>query len=266
MKLPTLFLLLLFGGLAMSNVAADDGPFIVPGFSDDEQRVAVSIGVDGPTKADVGVEVVLRLTGTPSLDLSKPLIEQIGWLVGPEDRMYCYWLAPNQAKRPLVVRAELVFGTSGAMLQPLVRVNSIVPGEHYLIVDWNFGQDQLVVHTLTVEDKEGPDPPPPPPPPWKKTVVIVEEADDRMQGLQGAKLNGHIEQVRAYLKNLPSQKFLLLDDDQPAATPHVAVLESAGITTRPAMLVYPEGRAVLCRAFGADAEATIEILKLLGVK
>jgi len=78
------------------------------------------IAIVGPDQVDAGDEVVCRLTGTPAIDLSTPLVEQLGWLSG-ERRMVAYLAAPGQGLAPLSVRAELVFGAQGATLEPLVR-------------------------------------------------------------------------------------------------------------------------------------------------
>jgi len=84
------------------------------------QATAGEIAIVGPERVDAGDEVVCRLTGTPAIDLSTPLVEQLGWLSG-ERRMVAYLARPGQGLGPLDVRAELVFGAQGATLEPLVR-------------------------------------------------------------------------------------------------------------------------------------------------
>jgi len=155
----------------------------VPGFSDTEANAAQAIGISGPTEAKVNDEVTLRLTGTPALDLSKPLIDQLNWLMSESDRMFCFVAAPGKALEPLDVRGELVFAPSGATMQPLVRFVTSVPGEYRLLVDWNYEQNQLVEHVVKVGVNPQPDPdpnPPPPPLPVKNlTVLVVEETSQR---------------------------------------------------------------------------------------
>jgi hypothetical protein len=163
--------------LLPSPTVAEDGNITVPGFSSAEADAAQGVGVLGPTEAEPGDEVTLRLTGTPSLDLTKPLIDQLDWLMG-DDRMFVYWAVPGKNSVPLDVRGELVFSPSGASMQPLVRVQCKTPGEHRLLVDWNYGQDQLVEHRLMVGGEVLPPVPPPVPPvpPGERKIVVVIES------------------------------------------------------------------------------------------
>ena len=117
----------------------------------------------------------------------------------------------------------------------------------------------------------GPDPPPPPPPPPPPVidplVTILEEMDDRSSGLEGAILNGHLEQIRSYLKTA-GVKWQLIDDDQPAAEGWRGYLLDAQILSLPAIVVSvgTPGTVSSVFAFGADADETIAKLKAAGVK
>ena len=162
----------------------------VPGFGAVEAAKADGIGLVGPATANAGDEITLRITGTPPLDLALPLIDQLGWLMGP-DRMFCYVAAPGFGLVPLDVRGELVFGAAGATMQPLLRVTCQQAGEYRILVDWNTGQNQLVAHTVTVGGEPGPTPPDPPgptpdpPPPDKLAemwVVTVYDSATRTPG------------------------------------------------------------------------------------
>lgn len=246
----------------------------VAGFGRAEAARADEIGIIGPAEADPGDEVVFRLTGTPPLDLTLPLIDQLGWLMG-DDRMYCYLAAPGAPLLALDVRGELVFSPDGATMQPLLRVLCGPPGEYRLLVDWNFGQDQLAEHRFVVggdgpepDPEPDPDPiPPPPPPVIDPFVTILEEMDDRSSGLEGAILNGHLEQIRSYLKDLKVD-YQLIDDDQPAAEGWRDYLLDARILSLPAIVVSvgTPSTVVSVFAFGADAGETIGKLKAAGVK
>ncbi len=251
----------------------------VEGFGEDEQRVAVSIGIAGPDTAKPAEEIVLRITGSPSLDLALPLVDQLDWLMG-DNRMFVYWLAPGEPMAPLDVRGELVFGVQGATMQPLVRVPCGNPGEYRLLVDWNSGQDQLCEHVVTVEGSKpnpqpGPEPEPnpnPTPPLSDLTVTIIEERD-LYQGSEGAAINSHLEQIRQYLKTLSPEwsQWSLIDQDQPAAKPWVAILKSEQVAT-PALTVTAQRQEQVAPELigvvdfsGSDASQTIEELKKLGV-
>ena len=258
---------------------AESGGVTVPGFSVVEAAQADGIGIIGPTEAEPGDEIVLRLTGTPPLDLTLPLIEQLDWLMG-DSRMYCYLAAPGQPLLPLEVRGELVFGFNGATMQPLLRIACGPPGQYRVLVDWNHGQHQLADHRLTVggdqpdpepdpepdADPE-PDPDPTPPPVIEPCVTILEEMDDRADGLEGAKLNAHLEQIRSHLKSL-KVKWRLIDADQKAAEIPRDYLLNAGILDLPAIVIrdLSSDTIVAGFVFGADAAETIAKLKAAGVK
>lgn len=98
-------------------------------------------------------------------------------------------------------------------------------------------------------------------------VTIVEENDDRGRGLDGAKINHHTEQVKAYLLSVPVE-FRLIDDDRPEAAALVAGLREAGIDTRPACVGTQKsgGKRSWAFAFAETAEETIAALKKQGVE
>ncbi len=165
----------LLGGMVIGQ-----GVVSVPGYSILDAAQADGIGLVGPLTAEVGQEVTIRMTGTPALNLAEPLIDQLDWLMG-DSKMYCYLAAPGRALQPLDVRGELVFGQSGATMQPLLRVMCNVPGEHRILVDWNHGQNQLAEHRITIGGVQpDPDPIPPPPGPLAEMwMIVVEETADR---------------------------------------------------------------------------------------
>lgn len=168
--------------------AAEPNGVDVPGFGRAEQARADGIGIIGPVTADTGDEVVFRLTGTPPLDLTLPLIDQLDWLMG-DDRMFCYLAAPGAPLLALDVRGELVFSPAGATMQPLLRVLCGRPGGYRVLVDWNHGQNQLAEHRFVVggdgpepdpEPDPDPDPIPPPPGPLAEMwLIVVEETNQR---------------------------------------------------------------------------------------
>jgi hypothetical protein len=147
------------------------------------------IAIVGPQKMSVGVETTYRLTGTPLVDISMPLDQQLDWAIG-EDRMYCYLARPGQTLEPLDVRLELVLAAQGMTLQPLLRVTPISSGDHRILVDWNLGQDMLAEVLVPVEGinpnpNPGPNPGPNPnpnPEPQPTTgdlfVLITQSTED----------------------------------------------------------------------------------------
>ena len=74
--------------LLVGAAGAEPGGVSVPGFGPAESAVADGIGLVGPATAKAGEEITVRLTGTPPLDLTLPLIDQLSWLMG-DSRMYC---------------------------------------------------------------------------------------------------------------------------------------------------------------------------------
>lgn len=200
MRAKTILIAWLFTAVALFSTAADHpsaggaepGGIEVPGFGAVEKSKAEGIGLSGPSTANVGQEVTIRLTGTPPVDLSEPLTSQLDWLMG-SDRLFCYLAAPGQPLQPLDVRGELVFGVDGATIQPLLRIVCVGPGEVRILCDWNSGQSQLAEHMITIggpspspipdpTPEPGPDPAPDPTPPLplsQMLVIVVEESADR---------------------------------------------------------------------------------------
>lgn len=170
---------------AITTIATPQG-ITVTGATAAELAAADQISIVGPTTAKPNAEVVCRIQGTPPIDLTLPLAEQLDWLMGA-DRMHVYLAAPGQPMTPVDVRAEIVFGHDGATMQPMLRVDVAAAGEYRLVVDWNFGQNQLVEHIITVEGGvepapdpfPEPEPTPDPPPPGERFVLIVSESHDR---------------------------------------------------------------------------------------
>lgn len=177
-------ILLILAMVALPTVAfSQDGNVTVPGFSVSESDKAQEITLSGPTSVQPAQEVTVRLHGTPTLDLSLPLVSQLEWLMG-DSRMFVYLAMPGQALVPLDVRGELVFGAAGATMQPLIRFTAGDPGEYRVLVDWNWGQDQLVEFIVAVEGDQ-PNPPGPGPGPGPTPIhrgeplffLVLETAD-----------------------------------------------------------------------------------------
>jgi hypothetical protein len=156
---------------------AQDGSITVAGFTYALTPDAAQIAIVGPDKANPRDEVTLRLNGTPALDLTKPLTDQLGWLMGA-DRMYVWLASPGQPMVPLDVRGELVFAAAGATMQPIIRFVAGEPGEYRVLVDWHLGQNQLIERVIQVGDKPNPPvPPTPTPTPGDRWVLIVSETN-----------------------------------------------------------------------------------------
>lgn len=183
------------------------------------------IGITGPTEAKPAEEVTCRITGTPTIDLAKPLVDQIDWLVGSR-RMTVSLCIPGQEAVQLDVRAEMVFGASGATLQPLVRFPVGEAGEYRVLVDWNPDPAQLVWHMLTVEDDEnpqpGPGPEPGPLPQGERLALILWESSQPTVEQAATK-----EALRRFLASRPSgPMFRVLDPDQPSENPWAATIKA----------------------------------------
>jgi hypothetical protein len=141
---------------------------------------AAETGIDlsGPDKAKTGEAVTLYLTGTPAIDLTKPLTDQLSWLMGA-DAMSAHLQVPGQPMSPLDVEGTIVFAASGATLRPQVRFTAGAAGEYRVVVDWNFGQNQLVEHVVVVEGDSPnpfPDPQPGPIPAGTRLALILHES------------------------------------------------------------------------------------------
>lgn len=122
-----------------------------------------TVDLSGPDTAKSGSTVTIYLTGTPPLNLSEPLTDQLEWLMGA-DAMTAHLLMPGQPAVPLDVEGTIVFAAGGATMRPQVHFPAGEPGEYRVVVDWNYGQNQFVGHVVVVEG-DSPDPPLPPNPP-----------------------------------------------------------------------------------------------------
>lgn len=264
--LPIILLLL------TSRAFPDDAAIKVPPFGAEQAAAAEPISISGPDKVKPGDTVICTLAGTPAVDLSKPLVEQLQWLIGP-DQMFVFVQMPGSPMVPLEVEGTIVFGASGATMRPRVSFPAGTPGEYRVIVDWNKGQNQLAEKVVVVEGGQPdpfpqPDPQPDPgpvPPLSQLYVTILEESSDRSNGLEGAKLAQHLEEVRSYLVGLPVS-YQILDDDMPEAQAWLTLLPSpsrpVAVVSAPAL----NNRLIGVESFGTDAAATIQRLKALGVK
>lgn len=188
----------------------------VKGFGQEQVEAADPISIIGPTEANSGNTVVCRLAGTPGIDLTKPLLEQLQWLMGP-DQMFAYIAMPGQALVPLDVEGTIVFGAGGATMRPQVSFPVADAGEYRLIIDWNFGQNQLVSHTITVG---GPDPDPfpgpdpqPLPPLSKMWVIVVEETKQRTP----AQAQILLDPILRKWLTTNGHEIRIVDQDQPSA-------------------------------------------------
>lgn len=226
---------------------------------DDAQEISLS----GPTSAEPAQEVVVRLHGTPSLDLSLPLVEQLDWLMG-EQRMYAYVIRPGEQLTPLELRGELVFSAQGATMQPLIRFTVGESGENRVLVDWNTGQPQLAEHIIKVEGENGPDPipPVPPTPPGERFVLVVEETQDRtpQEAATLAALRRYLETRQAWYRIVdPSQRpeWLL---------PYLAHLDSESIALPALMVSVPpgddhDGKWLVSSTIPGRSEETIAVVE-----
>lgn len=154
-----------------------DSAITVQGFSLSQSAAADPITIAGPTSAKPGEVVTCQLAGTPAIDLTQALVDQLGWLIGAK-QMFAYVAMPGQAIVPLDVEGTIVFGAGGATMRPQVSFPVADPGEYRLLIDWNFGQNQLVEHVIVVEGEHGPDPTPvnpypSPPEAWRSAVDSI---------------------------------------------------------------------------------------------
>jgi hypothetical protein len=204
---------------------AQDGSITVAGFTYALTPDAAQIAIVGPDKANPRDEVTLRLNGTPALDLTKPLTDQLGWLMGA-DRMYVWLASPGQPMVPLDVRGELVFAAAGATMQPIIRFVAGEPGEYRVLVDWHLGQNQLIERVIQVGDKPNPPVPPvPPPTPGERFVLIVSETKDRTPQEAAT-----LATLRRWLTDAKVQ-WRIIDPTTEAEwmRPHAAKLKEAGV-------------------------------------
>jgi hypothetical protein len=167
---------------------------VVPAFGPQEAAKSTAIALSGPSTLNVGQDGVYRLSGTPAVDLSKPLLDQLGWALGA-DRMFLYVLAPSQPKQALDARLELVISAGGVELQPVIHLVPTVKGEHRIVVDWNTGQNQLAeILVMVGGDPNPPNPPDPPDPPdppnpTSKWQVVFFHASGTLDNLPRAQID-----------------------------------------------------------------------------
>ncbi|MFA5376342.1 MAG: hypothetical protein WC455_11410 [Dehalococcoidia bacterium] len=211
----------------------------VEGFGPAQAAVAEPISISGPDKADAGEVVVFRLVGTPAIDLSQPLVDQLEWLTG-EDRMFAYVAMPGHAMTPLDVEGTIVFSPRGATMRPQLTFGVAEPGEYRLLVDWNYGQNQLVEHTVVVEGDSpdpfpDPEPQPGPIPKGTRLALVLAEAQD-LTASQAAV----IRSLDSYLRTTPSHRYRYLDPDTPTlgdwGAPYKEKVQELGLSL-PAILV-----------------------------
>lgn len=204
---------------------AEAAGIVVPGFSVRDGDSGITI--TGPTEAKTGDTITLYLSGTPSLDLAKPLLDQIIWLTG-DDRMFAYLLQPAKPMVPLDVEGTIVFGAAGATMRPHVSFMVPAAGEYRLMVDWNFQSHQLVEHRITVASgSDDDDPPvPPDPTPGKLSVLLSYEAGDQPKVspeqasiLTDPTVRAYLDSHCAVVDNQPAWRFLDLSDDNGTAMP-----------------------------------------------
>lgn len=177
--------LILLVAMAMPAIP-QDAAIKVDGYGATQAAEATPISVVGPATAKAGETVTCTLSGTPAVDLAKPLTDQLAWLIGA-DRMYCYVAMPGHPMIPLDVEGTIVFGQQGATMRPQVKFGVADTGTYRLLVDWNFGQHQLAEHVVTVQGGPAPDPfpdpkpdpKPEPVPPGPRAVVIISESLNR---------------------------------------------------------------------------------------
>ncbi len=169
---------------------------------------AGTIEITGPATATSGDRVTFLVSGTPSLDLAEPLLGQLDWLMGDEG-MAVYLQAPGQEMASLEVEASIVFADGGATMRPQVSFSVADAGEYRILVDWNYGQSQLVEHLLIVEGEADPDPPEPEP--AALSVLLSYEAEHQTEVDPGQADLLTDPQVRAYLDS-----HCVVQDGQPA--------------------------------------------------
>lgn len=166
----------------LPSYAAEPGCITIPAFGPTEQAKSQPITLVGPATLNVGEMGVYHLTGTPTVDISKPLLDQLGWAIGV-DRMYLYSQSPGSLKLPLIVELKLVIGADGVTCVPVIGFTPRVAGEHRLLTDWHFGQHCLA-EILIVVGGDGPEPdpdpiPPPPGPLAEMWLIVVEDRQQR---------------------------------------------------------------------------------------
>lgn len=215
-------------------------PSVVVHVTPPAAAAATGIDLSGPDKAKSGETVTLYLTGTPAIDLTKPLTDQLDWLMGA-DAMSAHLQVPGQPMSPLDVEGTIVFAASGATLRPQVHFVAGTPGEYRVVVDWNYQQNQLVEHVVVVEGDSPnpfPDPQPNPLPDGIRVVMVLSESSDRTP-----QEVAQVTALRRQLASLPNCHFQLLDPDTPSvdnwAEPFKAEAKRLGIARALMVAVLP---------------------------
>ena len=138
---------------------------------------ADELRLEGPAKAKPGQIVRLQLLGTPPIDVSKPLVEQLGWASLMQMKVL-------SAQDGATLDGSLIVAFP-LSLQLRLEFVAEKPGDYWIVIDWNHEKPQLLTHRITVEGAQptpGPTPgptPDPTPPPGPKYAVIVEESSQR---------------------------------------------------------------------------------------
>lgn len=255
-------------GLAFFAVqtCGQDNDAATRGLDQEEAVAADSIGVLGPTEAKLGDEVTLSFSGVPSIDLSEPLLNQLNWLLG-DDRMFVYLQTPGKAMAPLDVEATIVFSTDGATLRPQVAFVAAEEGEHRVIVDWNYDQNQIAEHVVTVVGEQEPDPPEPTP--GSLSVLLSYEAGDQTAVdpaqadiLTNPSLRKYLDEHCVVEDGQPAWRFLDLSEDTGSNMPEAwqAVIARARGKATP-WLIIDNGNATYegpCPTSVADLLAKLQ--------
>jgi hypothetical protein len=233
MKALVSFLLAVTLALPLAAQGPVSPSITVEAFGPAQAASADQITINGPATAKPGDIVTCTLAGTPSVDLSKPLISQLAWLMG-DDRMFVYVQMPGQAMVPLDVEGTIVFSVLGTTMRPQVHFGVADPGEYRLVVDWNYGQNQLVEHICIVgggpvppDPPDPPDPPiPPVPVPAKLSVLLSYEAEDQPSAgpsqadlLTSPTLRAYLDTHCTVVDGQPAWRFLDLSTDDGSGLP-----------------------------------------------
>lgn len=166
--------------------------YSVDGYSPGEIAAAEPVTITGPATADLGDVVRIKLEGTPTIDRGKTLEDQDAWIIG-EDRLIAYVFPPGSDGGYLDLIAPLVIDTEHGVYtyQPMGEFIADRVGTWRVVIDWNYGQNQLVRYRVEIDgDDPGPvdppapvpdpiDPPPAPEPsggPWQ--LMIFHESED----------------------------------------------------------------------------------------
>ena len=188
-------ILLAVAVMCLGLIPAQSGEVIIKDVVITVESPAASDQIDivGPENiSSVPTEAVFYLTGTPTIDLAKPLLEQIDWLTG-EKRIKLFFLAPGVPKESVSLRAELVFGVEGTTLQPYAKILFENNGQYRLAL---IQDNNLIEHLINVGNSPGPSPTPEPLPlplPGTKYQIMFfhdTDKDDNLPKEQVALLSG----------------------------------------------------------------------------